>query len=663
MKKILLVIVCAFMPFCMAVAQKNYCLSSPSGKVQAEINVGDELTYDIKFEGREVLAPSPLAMILENGAVWGRNAKVNRAVRSSVDQIVSAEFYRASELKECYNSLTLKMKGGWSVEFRAYNDGVAYRFAHNGEKPFNVADETVAYRFNGDYEATVPYVIKGKDNDWESQFFNSFENFYTTAPLSQLNSGRLAFLPLVVNVGEGVKLCFTEVDMINYPGLFLYNRDGKTELNGMFARVPSKVEAGGYNNIQGKVLERESYIASVDGPRTFPWRAVVVGTDADVAASDLTYLLAEPSRIEDTGWIRPGLVAWDWWNNWNLTGVGFRAGVNTETYKYYVDFAAEQGLEYFLIDDGWAVGRGEDLMQVNPEVNLQEVIDYAASKNVGILLWAGYMAFQRDMDEICRHYSEMGVKGFKVDFMDRDDQLMTAFNHRAAETAAKYKLLLNLHGNYKPAGITRTWPNVLNVEGVCGLENAKWSGIDKDMMKNDVLIPFLRQVAGPMDYTQGAMINGTRRSYRANNDRPMSQGTRCHQMALYMVLDSPLGMLCDSPVHYRAAAECTDFISEIPTVWDETKILAGKMGEYIVTARRKGDVWYVGGLTNWDARELELDLSALGNGACKVKIFSDGINADRDAQDYRRTEIETESSVPFEVRLAPGGGFAMKITF
>ena len=463
-----------------------------------------------------------------------------------------------------------------------------------------------------------------------------------------------------MDAGAGVKICITESDLQAYPGLFLRNTDGGTTLTGQFAPCPIKTQPGGYNGIQHIVRERAPYIARVETPRSFPWRVAVVGSDPQIAASDLSWLLAEPSKIDDISWIRPGKVAWDWWNAWNLAGVDFRAGINTQTYKYYIDFAAAQGIEYVILDDGWAAGKGEDLMLLNPDIDMREIVGYAASKNVGIILWAGFHAFERDMEEVCRHYAAMGVKGFKVDFMDRDDQQMTAFNVRAAETAAKYRLILDLHGTHKPAGLQRTWPNLLNFEGVHGLEQMKWSPVSVDQMKYDVTIPFTRQVAGPMDYTQGAMLNATHSNYRPCNSEPMSQGTRCHQLALYVVLESPLNMLCDSPTNYLREAECTRFIAAIPTVWDETRVLDGRIGEYIVTARRKGSTWYVGGITDWTPRDLKVDLSFLG-GSRKAEIFRDGVNADRKASDYKRGETVIDTSRPFEVHLAPGGGFALKI--
>ena len=546
--------------------------------------------------------------------------------------------------------------------FRAYNDGVAYRFVNHAKKPFCILNEEVDYRFPADVTASVPYVNAGKDGDYNGQFHNSFENVYTTAPISQLNKERLMFLPLVVQATPEVKVCITETDLNNYPGLYLTNAKGSNSLSGIQAPYPKTMKQGGHNNLQMRVQTREEYIAKVDGPRNFPWRVAVVTTrDTQLAASNLSYLLAEPSKLSDTSWIKPGKVAWEWWNDWNLCGVDFKTGVNNATYKAYIDFASLYGIEYVILDEGWAVNLEADLMQVVKEIDLKELVDYAAARNVGIILWAGYYAFERDMENVCRYFSEMGVKGFKVDFMDRDDQLMTDFNHRAAAMCAKYHLILDLHGTHKPAGLNRTYPNVLNFEGVHGLEQMKWRPAGFDQITYDVMIPFIRQVAGPMDYTQGAMRNATRENYYPSYSEPMSQGTRCHQLAMYIVLESPFNMLCDSPSNYMREPESTSFIAQVPTVWDETVVLDGKMGEYIITARRKGDTWYVGGLNNWDARDVEVDLSFLSSGSHKAVLFKDGVNAHRTARDYKREEVSVSSAQPLKVHLAPGGGFTLQI--
>lgn len=663
MKKLNLLLTCTCALFALSVqGQKQLLLSSPDGKLKSTITVGDKLTYDISCNGQQVLAPSPISATLDNGKVWGDKARLSKVTEKKNDTQIDAPFYRSSCVRDYYNELTLRFKGDYSVVFRAYNDGVAYRFVNHAKKPFCILNEEVDYRFPADVTASVPYVNAGKDGDYNGQFHNSFENVYTTAPISQLNKERLMFLPLVVQATPEVKVCITETDLNNYPGLYLTNAKGSNSLSGIQAPYPKTMKQGGHNNLQMRVQTREEYIAKVDGPRNFPWRVAVVTTrDTQLAASNLSYLLAEPSKLSDTSWIKPGKVAWEWWNDWNLCGVDFKTGVNNATYKAYIDFASQYGIEYVILDEGWAVNLKADLMQVVKEIDLKELVDYAAARNVGIILWAGYYAFERDMENVCRYFSEMGVKGFKVDFMDRDDQLMTDFNHRAAAMCAKYHLILDLHGTHKPAGLNRTYPNVLNFEGVHGLEQMKWRPAGFDQITYDVMIPFIRQVAGPMDYTQGAMRNATRENYYPSYSEPMSQGTRCHQLAMYIVLESPFNMLCDSPSNYMREPESTSFIAQVPTVWDETVVLDGKMGEYIITARRKGDTWFVGGLNNWDARDVEVDLSFLSSGSHKAVLFKDGVNAHRTARDYKREEVSVSSAQPLKVHLAPGGGFTLQI--
>lgn len=663
MKKLNLLLTCTCALFALSVqGQKQLLLSSPDGKLKSTITVGDKLTYDISCNGQQVLAPSPISATLDNGKVWGDKARLSKVTEKKNDTQIDAPFYRSSCVRDYYNELTLRFKGDYSVVFRAYNDGVAYRFVNHVKKPFCILNEEVDYRFPADVTASVPYVNAGKDGDYNGQFHNSFENVYTTAPISQLNKERLMFLPLVVQATPEVKICITETDLNNYPGLYLTNAKGSNSLSGIQAPYPKTMKQGGHNNLQMRVQTREEYIAKVGGPRNFPWRVAVVTTrDTQLAASNLSYLLAEPSKLSDTSWIKPGKVAWEWWNDWNLCGVDFKTGVNNATYKAYIDFASQYGIEYVILDEGWAVNLKADLMQVVKEIDLKELVDYAAARNVGIILWAGYYAFERDMENVCRYFSEMGVKGFKVDFMDRDDQLMTDFNHRAAAMCAKYHLILDLHGTHKPAGLNRTYPNVLNFEGVHGLEQMKWRPAGFDQITYDVMIPFIRQVAGPMDYTQGAMRNATRENYYPSNSEPMSQGTRCHQLAMYIVLESPFNMLCDSPSNYMREPESTSFIAQVPTVWDETVVLDGKMGEYIITARRKGDTWFVGGLNNWDARDVEVDLSFLSSGSHKAVLFKDGVNAHRTARDYKREEVSVSSAQPLKVHLAPGGGFTLQI--
>ena len=638
-------------------AQKQYSLSSPNGQLKAEIAVGKELTWSLSHNGTQLIEPSPVSLTLQGGEQLGPDARVRRAKQQSADEVIASPFWISSEVRNQYNELLLTFRGDWGITFRLYDDGLAYRFHTDRKGTLTIADEEATFRFTGDHKAWVPYVKGGPGGD---QFQSSFENTYVHVPFSQIDRERLIFLPLLADAAESKRLLITEADLESYPGMYLTpDEQSPHTLRGLFAQVPAAVEQGGHNMLQMRVTKREDYIAKTEGSRSFPWRVCVVAdNDAALAASDMVYRLASPSRLADTSWIKPGKVAWDWWNDWNIYGVDFESGINNVTYKYYIDFASQNGIEYVILDEGWAVNRQADLMQVIPEIDIPELVAYGRERGVGIILWAGYHAFDRDMEEVCHHYAEIGVKGFKVDFMDRDDQQLVDFIYRAAETAAKYHLLLDFHGMYKPTGLNRTWPNVINIEGVHGLEQLKWSPESVDMVTYDVTIPFIRMVAGPMDYTQGAMRNAARGNYRPINSEPMSQGTRCRQLALYVVFNSPLNMLCDSPSEYMREAESLRFIASIPTVWDETVPLSGKVGEYVALARRSGDDWYIGGITDWESRDMTINLSFLPAGQYEMTLFRDGVNAHRKGIDYRKETRTVASGETITLHLAPGGGFA-----
>ena len=643
-------------------AQQSYTVQSPDGNINVTITLDEKITYSVTHQADQVIAPSTISMTLAGGEPLGVNPRLRNRKTNSVNETIEALFYKRNQITDHYNELILNFRGDYSLIFRAYDDGAAYRFATTKRDSIQVENEEVTFHFAEDFQAFVPYVNKENPASFEEQFWSSFENTYTHTPLSQINPQRLIFLPILVALANGKKVCITEADLEDYPGLYLYNPDGNAALTGMFAAYPKAEEQGGHNNLQMIVRERENFIAQTPGSRNFPWRVMVISTeDHQLADNDMVYKLAAPSRVEDVSWIEPGKVAWDWWNDWNLHGVDFRAGINNETYKYYIDFAAEQGIQYVILDEGWSVNGVADLMQVVPEIDLQELIDYGEQKNVDIVLWVGYHAFERDMENVCRHYSDMGVKGFKVDFMDRDDQEVVNFYYKAAELAAKYHLFLDFHGAYKPTGLQRTYPNVLNFEGVHGLEQMKWSPPTVDQVTYDVTIPFIRMLAGPMDYTQGAMRNATKWNYRPINSEPMSQGTRCRQLAEYVIFESPFNMLCDAPTAYEEEPECTAFIATVPTTWDATQTLDGKVAEYVAIARQKGDAWYVGALTNWDERDMTLDLSFLGEGNFKADVFRDGINADRIARDFKHETIDIPTNKQLQISMAPGGGYVARI--
>ncbi len=662
MKRLILIMLAAC-SLCAAQAKpKIYKLAAPDGKLVVTVSVDDVIRWSVEDEGRTVLAPSQIAMQIGENETWGLDPRVRRVLTAKVDDTIPAPLYKKAEVEDEYSSLTLQFQGDYAVEFRAYDDAAAYRFVSTRKGDYTVKNEVAEFAFDGDNDVYCSYVRGNKNKSIEQQYYNSFENSYEIEPMSKMGANRLMFLPVLVDLGDR-KVCITESDLMSYPGMYLYNPDGSTALKGNYAPVPDEIKQGGHNMLQGEVQTRKPYIAEVSGARSFPWRICIVAhDDAELLDNDMVFRLSHPNVIGATSWIKPGKVAWEWWNDWGLFGVDFKPGVNNRTYEYYIDFAARNGIEYVILDEGWNVNKKADLMQVIPEIDIKHLVDYGKERGVGIVLWGGYWAVDRDMENVFKYYSDLGVKGFKIDFMDRDDQKMVDFYERAAATAAKYNLMCDFHGAYKPCGLSRKYPNVVNYEGVNGLEQMKWSDKSLDQVTYDVTIPFIRMVAGPMDYTQGAMSNSQKAGYRASNSEPQSQGTRCRQLAMYVIFEAPFNMLCDSPTNYEREPECTQFIAEIPTVWAQTVALDGKVGQYAVLARRAGDDWYVGGMTDWNARETEVDLSFLPDGDYRMTIIKDGVNADKIARDFAIESDNVDNTKKIKIRMARGGGFAMKLT-
>ena len=668
MKRFILTICAAVLCVASMAATKSYTLLSPDGRLSVDVQAGEQLTYALHYDGEQVLQPSALALHLTDGTVLGEQCRVLKVHRRSVNEKIASPLYFKSEVCDHYNALSLDLHGGVTVEFRAYDEGAAYRFITQRKEPFKVEREVVEYNFGAPHKTWIAYanlVNYAKISDKHDPFVTSFENKYHHITLPEVKSDSYAFTPVVVDMGS-VKVCIAESNVQHYPGTFVYNPDGSNSLKGIAAPLPKIVKQGGYNKLQGVVHERYPYIAECVGASKLPWRiAIVAQNDYELLNNDMVYRLAEPSRLSDISWIRPGKVAWEWWNHWGLRGVDFEAGINTATYKEYINFAADNDIEYIILDEGWATRYKNDLMDVVPSIDLPAIVEYGRSKGVGVILWAGYNALCNDAERICEHYSKMGIKGFKIDFLDRDDADMIDYMYRIAEITARHKMVIDFHGCTKPAGLNRTYPNVLNFEGVMGLETMKFGryGESTDMPRNDVILPYLRMVAGPIDYTQGAMRNANKKNFRAISAAPMSQGTRVHQMALYAIFVSPLSMMCDSPSNYRDEQECTDFIASFPVVWEQTVPLDGKIGEYVAMARRKGESWYVGAVTSWEPRTLTLDLSkVLGEGDYRAEVFRDGANAHQQAEDYVHEHIDIPANRHISISLAPGGGYVMKIT-
>ena len=613
------------------------------------------LRWSAHLGDKEIVAPSRIAMVTDQG-VWGEGIKSAHVKK-----------FDCHASYDSWYSCAVVDFGDYSVELRAYNDGVAYRFISNIEGDYIVIDELAEFAFYEEAMAWIPYVNFKPDatSDYATQFYTSFENTYDYVALKDIDWRRLIFTPAVVE-SNGLNVCIVESNVEDYPGMFLSNRDGDGVLDTEFATVPDVVEQGDYNMLQGVVKTRKPYIAECSGKRTFPWRGVVIGGATDLANSRLVWNLADECRLKDTSWIKPGKVAWEWWNDWGLEGVDFKAGINNETYKYYIDFASRYGIEYVILDEGWSVKGEADLMKVVPEIDIKELVDYGKERGVGIILWAGYWAMQRDIEGLCKHYSEMGVKGWKVDFLDRDDQEMVEFVYDLAEIAAKYHMLVDYHGVYKPTGLQRTYPNAINFEGVHGLETMKWLGREHDQITYDVTIPFIRAVAGPMDYTPGAMRNAQRDEYYPDYSRPMSQGTRCHQLAMYVVYNQPLAMLCDSPTAYEKEPEYTKFLAEIPTVWRRKDFYDGEIGEYIVgsAVAEDGSIYHAG-LNGNTPRTVRVAGQPLDYAIERVDIYIDGPNAATDGSDYQHIELTAKEYIKnggISIDMAAGGGFLVKIT-
>ena len=644
--KVLCVIV-IFMAAITGVAQSSYDLHSPDNRIELRIRTADRVHYDVLLNGRALLENCTLALDIEHKKL-GLAPKVLDAKQRSNDQIIRPTVrQKFAQLRDLYNELRLTMDGGYAVTFRAYNEGVAYRFETSlPQQQVKVYDEESNWNFP---QNSIVYYPQ------EDSFFSHNERKYTPQHLSEIIPAYIASLPAVVDAGEGTKVAIAESDAHDYPGLWLKGTGG----NGLAATFPpyplkEKLE----RDRDFRVVEAADYIAATSGTRTYPWRVVgIAEKDGDLITNPIVWLLESPSQVQDTSWIKPGKVSWDWWNANNVYGVDFKAGINTDTYKYYIDFAAKYGLPYIILDEGWyQLG---NVLDVVPDINMEELTAYARQKNVGIILWVVWKTLDDQLIPALDQYAKWGVKGIKVDFMQRSDQIVMNFYERVSRECAKRKMLVDFHGDQKPASMTRTWPNLINAEGVRGLEWSKWSAEAEP--EHNVTLPFTRMFLGPLDYTPGAMRNASKTKFAPIAGQPMALGTRCHQLAMYVVYEAPLQMLADSPTNYLREPESMEFLSQVPTEWDDTKVLDARIADYILVARRNGKDWWVGAMSDWTARELDVDLSFLGDGNFAMDAYQDGVNADRAGSDYKKTTSRVTKSDKLKIHLAPGGGWAAHI--
>jgi alpha-glucosidase len=630
-----------------AAAQSTYDLRSPDGRIEVRIRTAGQLRYDLLLKGTAVLENCTLSLDVEHQKL-GVEPHVVEAKPSSHDEIVKPVVrQKFANIRDHYNELRLNMEDGYALVFRAYNEGAAYRFETSlREDKAKIYGEEAAFNFSSDFVVYYPQ---------EDSFYSHNERKYLPQHLSEIAPQFIATLPAVVDIGGGAKLAIAESDLDDYPGLWLRGTGG----NGLAATYPQyPLQLVQTSDRDYKPVQTADYIAQTAGRRTFPWRVFgIADHDADLLTNEIVYLLERPSEIQDTSWIKPGKVAWDWWNDWNVDGVDFHAGINTKTYEYYVDFAAKYRIPYIILDDGWY--KLGNLLEVTPELNMQELIDYAKQKNVGIILWASWKTLDDQLIPALDQFQKWGVKGIKVDFMQRSDQIMIEYFSRVCREAAKRHMLVDYHGDQKPAVMMRTWPNLINTEGVRGMEWSKWSAESEP--KHNVTLPFTRMFLGPMDYTPGAMRNATRATFRPINSQPMAMGTRCHQLAMYVVYEAPLQMLSDSPSNYLREPEAMEFLGAVPTEWDDTKVLDAKIAEYVVVARRNGKDWYIGAMGDWTPHTLEIDLSFLPDGNFTMDAYQDGVNADLNASDYKKTSTSVNRGTKLKLKLAGGGGWAARI--
>ena len=626
---------------------REYTVTSPDRRIVVTVATDPVLTWRVERDGERLIDASRIALKLTGEEPFGERCAVRRVTRRAVDQRMTAEVpTKFREVRDRCNELLISFRGDWAVRLRVYDNGAAYRFETSRKGNVEIERECAEFRFAEGSETLWP-------RETTPDFVSHCEASFVREPVTGADSVRYAFLPVWFTSPAGMRMVVTETDLEDYPCMFLRAEGGVPCAAFPPVVLESRLKEGSDRNEE--FVRTAPYIARTQGTRTFPWRLVTIDPDdRSLLENNLAWVLASPSVEGDASWVRPGKISWEWWHSLNLYGVDFRAGVNTQTYKYYIDFAARYGIEYILLDEGWSVST-LNIREPRPEVDLAELIRYGREKGVGVVLWTLWNPMKRDLEGILDTYRDWGVKGIKIDFMQRSDQEMVRFYEQIARAAFDRGLLVDFHGAFKPAGLQRKYPNVLTFEGVYDMEHDKCSTDISPV--HDCTLPFTRMVAGPMDYTPGATRNATQADFAISWDNPMSQGTRAHQAALYVLFESPLQMLCDSPSNYLSTPEFTSFIAAVPTVWDQTVALDASVGEYAAVARRNGAKWYIGAITDWTPRTLQTQLSFLGERRYRMTVLEDGINADRIAHDFRVRTCEVTRNDTIDLPMAPGGGW------
>ncbi len=637
------------MVFSFCVFAQKYGLTSPDGKLTTVIEI-DKGIYVALLKGRTTLLKLGNISV-ENYYVASRNPdyEVQKVIPRSVNEVIRPEIRdKAATLTNSYNELEIKFKKNYSITFRLFNEGLAFRYTISEKDSLRIIRENLDL-----------YLDAGDSLRFQSsETFNSpYETPYEHEKITGIKAGKLISLPLLIEKRDKVFVMVTEADLYDYPGLW-FKGTGQAQLSAINPPIPKSLTNTGSAYVRNQVAGTFDYIARVKGSRTYPWRIFAVANDEkELISNSMVYLLATPCVLNDISWIKPGVVMFDWWAKNNIYGVDFKAGINTETAKYFIDFCADQGFRYFLFDDGWSLR--DDLLTPIPGLNIDEVVSYGRSRGVDIMLWMVWHTLERQWNKAFDQFAKWGIKGIKVDFMNRDDQPMVMFYEAAAREAAALKMVVDFHGAYKPCGLSRKYPNVLTREALIEFEYN--GGTDFDSPVHHNLLPYIRMFPGPMDYIPATMRNSTRDNFMAVGDYPMGQGTRAHSMALFVVLNSPMTMLPDSPSDYYREKECTDFLKKIPVEWDDTRLLQGKIAKYTVLARRSGNEWFIGAITDWSGRYIDLETGFLEPGRYRLEAIEDGINANARAEDYKKVVKDFQSGDVLKLKLASGGGWVARI--
>lgn len=645
MKRFFLLIFCLWSIHYAVTAMEYITFCSPDSNLRVTVLLHEKLYYTVYYKNTYLLQPSAIELSLVDGRQLGVNPELVSKTSRRVSEILNPLYGSRKSIKNDYTEYNLNFKGGYTVVFKVYNDAVAYRFATSYKGEIEIKDETVDYHLATMGKGLIPEL-------------KTYETLYTYRDIEEKDKTRDLYLPLVMDAANNIKLAFTEVDVLDYPSLFLRkSNDVETHLLSNFSHYPIKFGPGGYNQYTPMPSETADYIAKTSGTRTFPWRIMVVATnDSALVDNDIVYKLAKPQDPGDYSWVKPGKVMWDWWADYVIENIDFKSGVNTNTYLYHIDFAAKNNIPYIIIDWHWT--DRDNAFLVNPEMDMSRIMAHAKEKKVGVILWMPSYTLYRQLDKALDFIAGMGAAGIKVDFFDRDDQLANQMYEGIAKAASKRRLLVDFHGCAKPTGLMRAYPNVLNYEAVYGNENNKWA--NNVSVNHLVTIPFTRMLAGPMDFTPGGMRNCNKKDFSVRNTLPNVYGTRCLQMAMYVLYNEPLKMFCDATGVYAKEQECFDFLKPIPTTWDDTRVLFAKAGECLVMARKTGNIWYVGGMNGETVRDIEIPLSFLENQNCNAEIFIDGVNAELVATDYRHYNQTLEKTNKLNLHMVPGGGFVIK---